>query len=152
MVNFYSNKKGIGTLPLIAGIIIIAIIIFATTNYLLVDNKNSGQINKNYQNEGTDSSRAVDAIMVNGIQTVELSMVNYNYYPDVIRVKKDIPVKIVADTSKVQGCYRSFTIPSMQLTKTFNPSDNSMQFTPTQTGTFAFSCSMGMGKGKLIVI
>ena len=86
-----------------------------------------------------------------GVQVVNLSMGSGNYTPEVIRVKKGIPVRIVADLSKVQGCFRSFLIPQLGVRTYFSDKSDSVEFTPTEAGTFAFSCSMGMGRGTLVV-
>lgn len=88
--------------------------------------------------------------VVNGIQSVNLTMDNYNYYPDTIIVKRGIPVKITM-SSNVQGCYRSLIIPSLNLSKVFSSEGDYLEFTPQNSGTIPFSCSMGMGRGKIIV-
>jgi plastocyanin domain-containing protein len=85
-------------------------------------------------------------------QIVNLTMANYNYSPSVITVKANQPVRIVADLSKVQGCYRAFNIPGLRIQKVFASNDNALEFTPTTPGTYPFSCAMGMGRGTLVVI
>ena len=83
-------------------------------------------------------------------QEVVLSMKNYNYYPNTIKVKSDIPVRIYLDESVV-GCYRGFTIRDFGINKYLKTPEDYIEFTPNKKGTFVFACSMGMGTGKIIV-
>ena len=85
------------------------------------------------------------------IQEVTLSWGKLNYNPEVIEVEKGKPVRIIADTARLQGCFRSFQIPELGVSKSFTETDNALEFTPEKAGTFTFSCSMGMGNGKLVV-
>ena len=84
------------------------------------------------------------------IQEITLSMKNYNYYPQTIKVKVNEPVRIYLDNS-VGGCYRAFTIRSLGISKRLQTPKDYVEFTPTEKGTFGFACSMGMGTGTLIV-
>lgn len=84
------------------------------------------------------------------LQKVVLSMKNFNYYPDIIKVKANQPVEITIDEN-VRGCLRSFSIRDFGVNKYARTPEDKIIFTPTKTGTFSFSCSMGMGYGKLIV-
>ncbi|VVB80450.1 Cupredoxin-like domain protein [uncultured archaeon] len=83
-------------------------------------------------------------------QKVVLSMKNYNYYPNTITVKAGQPVRIYLDSS-VGGCYRSFNIQQLGISKYLATTSDYVEFTPTQKGTYRFACSMGMGTGTLIV-
>ena len=89
--------------------------------------------------------------IVNGVQIARLSWGKFNYEPAVIKLKSGMQAKIVADTDRLQGCFRSISIPDLGLQKSFDENDNTLEFTPQKTGTFAFGCAMGMGSGTLIV-
>ena len=84
------------------------------------------------------------------VQKIVLSMKNGNYYPNTVKVKVGQPVSISLDSS-IRGCYRSFTIRQLGLAKRLTTPSDTLDFTPTQKGTFRFACSMGMGTGTLIV-
>ncbi len=84
------------------------------------------------------------------MQEVNLGMKNYNYYPDIIKVKAGQPVALTLDNS-VKGCLRSFTVKELGVSKFSKSPSEKITFTPIKKGTFAFACSMGMGYGKLIV-
>ncbi len=98
---------------------------------------------------------AGEVVIKNGVQEVILSYKKYpegykfNYYPEVIEVKKDMPVKIIGDKS-LTGCYTSFNILGLGIQHSFFK-DRVLEFTPKKTGEFTFSCAMAMGSGKLVV-
>lgn len=84
------------------------------------------------------------------VQKITLSFKNYNYYPNTIRVNAGQPVSISLDSS-VGGCYRSFTIRELGLSKYLQTPSDTLDFTPTEKGSYRFACVMGMGTGTLIV-
>jgi plastocyanin domain-containing protein len=86
----------------------------------------------------------------NSVQKITLSMKNANYYPQIIIVKVNEPVRIYLDSS-VTGCYRTFTINELGVSKYLEYPTDYVEFTPTKKGSFKFACSMGMGTGTLIV-
>jgi len=84
-------------------------------------------------------------------QVVNLGIKDYNYYPNIINLKYNVPAKIVVDTNKVRGCLQSIVIPDFGVRKFVTAKDNIISFIPNKKGTFSFSCSMGMGFGKIVV-
>ena len=86
-----------------------------------------------------------------GVQVINLGVANYNYDPNTINVQAGKLVRIVGNMQQLAGCLRAFTIPKLGISKVFSNSDNVLEFTPTQPGSYTFSCSMGMGYGTLIV-
>lgn len=85
------------------------------------------------------------------MQVRHLTWGKLNYHPETITVKAGKKVQLVGDTSRLQGCFRSFTIPDLDITGSFDEGKNAIEFTPMTVGEFGFGCSMGMGSGKLIV-
>ena len=85
------------------------------------------------------------------VQIRHLSWGKLNYFPEAITVKAGKKVQLVGDMTRLQGCFRSFTIPDLNVNGNFNEQNNIIEFTPAQPGTFGFGCSMGMGNGRLIV-
>src|SRR3989338_2492784 len=84
-------------------------------------------------------------------QEFTLSLGASNYDPETITVEAGKPVRITADLNSLTGCFRTFLIPDLGIKKQFKAGDDTLEFTPTEKGTFNFRCSMGMGKGTLIV-
>jgi plastocyanin domain-containing protein len=105
------------------------------------------------KNVGADKSSVTGnsvGNVVGNVQKIIVGMKDYNYYPNTIKVKANQPVSISLDET-VGGCFRAFTIRELGLEKYLqNPSDT-LEFTPTQKGSYRFACSMGMGHGTLIV-
>ena len=97
------------------------------------------------------ANQVLPAQIIDGVQAVGLTWGKFNYEPAVIRVKSNMPVRITADLTRLQGCFRSFVIPDLGVYKNFNYNDDSVEFTPVKQGTFVFTCSMGMGSGKIVV-
>lgn len=83
-------------------------------------------------------------------QKITIGMKNYNYYPNTIKVKVNLPVEITLDSS-VKGCYRSFSVPKFKVNKYSQDSGDKIIFTPSERGVFVFRCGMGMGTGTLVV-
>ncbi len=102
---------------------------------------NSGQVSGVKPSAGNSGENA---------QEIVIGMKNYNYYPNTIKVKAGIPVRIRLD-STVVGCFRDFTIREFGIHKYLKTPEESIDFTPTKPGTYTFACSMGMGTGRLIV-
>lgn len=101
-------------------------------------------------NSSSGSSEVYSAPIVNGIQEVTFSLKDYNYYPNTVKVKNGIPVRIYLDSSVV-GCLRSFTVREFGVNEYLQGPEDYVEFTPTKSGTFGFACSMNMGTGVLIV-
>ena len=85
-----------------------------------------------------------------GAQEITLGVKNLNYYPNTITVKQGVPVEITLDSS-VRGCYRSFNIKSLGVSKSSSGPSDTIKFTPDQKGSFEFACGMRMGYGTIIV-
>ena len=139
--HFYLTKMQIGKLLGIIGVILMLTFLLVAGRNILV---NGNKVTSN-------SIKEVSAAVGNDAQVVELTLKNYNYFPNTLNFKKDKLAKIIVDTNKVKGCFTSILIPDLGIRKLVTAKDNVIEFTPTKTGTFRFSCPMGMGSGKIIV-
>ncbi|MBW7571465.1 urease accessory protein UreH domain-containing protein [Caproiciproducens faecalis] len=88
----------------------------------------------------------------NNVQTVSTTLQSGSYSPLV--VQKGVPVKwtIKADADSLNGCNRTITIPQYNLTKTLEPGDNEIEFTPQETGNITYTCWMGMIRSNITVV
>jgi hypothetical protein len=84
-------------------------------------------------------------------QVVEMHVTYRGFQPNIIKVKKGIPVtwRILGD--QVTRCTDRIIVPSLNITKAINSGENIIQFTPTAAGEIPFSCWMGMVRGKFTV-
>lgn len=85
-------------------------------------------------------------------QVVKLSVENGNYVLTPSTFKKDVPVKIEADISKMPGCSKSVVISAFNVRKSVSEGNNIIEFTPDKAGTFNIACSMNMYKGTFTVL
>ena len=85
-------------------------------------------------------------------QIVKLSVDGGRYVLSPSEFKKDVPVRIEADISKMPGCSKSIVISSFNVRKIVSEADNVIEFTPTKTGTFNIACSMNMYRGTFTVV
>lgn len=87
----------------------------------------------------------------NGIQYVT-STLQAGSYPD-ITVKAGEPVEwtIDAPDGSINGCNYSIIQQDLGIQYSFNPGENVIEFTPTETGTYTYTCWMGMITGKIHV-
>src|SRR4030043_406596 len=74
------------------------------------------------------------------------------YSPDVIRVKKGIPLRLIFDRREAGDCSSRIVFPDFQISKTLAPfAKTTLEFTPDKAGEFGFACGMNMLHGSLIV-
>lgn len=86
------------------------------------------------------------------VQVVKMHVENGQYILEPSSVKIGIPVRIEADISRMPGCSKSIVISAFNIQKSLSTSDNTIEFTPNQAGTFNIACSMNMYRGVLTVL
>lgn len=86
-----------------------------------------------------------------GIQEINV-MVKGGYSPDVIVVKKDIPVRINFYRDETTDCSDTIVFGDFKIRKPLPAFKTTpVEFTPEKPGEYTFTCGMGMMRGKLIV-
>lgn len=98
-----------------------------------------------------DSSADTVVEIVDGVQIVNSTLAPGGY-PN-IAVQAGIPVRWVIDAPEgsINGCNYKAVIQDYGIEHTFEPGDNVIEFTPTETGTVHYSCWMGMIQGSIFV-
>lgn len=86
-----------------------------------------------------------------GVQLVN-STLEAGSYPD-ITVQAGLPVRwtIRAEEKHINGCNYTLVIPGLDLSPSFQPGENVLEFTPQTAGTIPYSCWMGMIRGTITV-
>jgi len=103
--------------------------------------------------EVLSASTDKQVVIKQGFQEINITVTNSGYTPEIITLKKDIPVRLILTTINVQSCSRSFTIPALNIQKLLpETGDTVIEFTPKNLGPLAFSCSMGMYTGRFNII
>ncbi len=102
------------------------------------------------QSSGDSPNKAVE--IVDGKQIVYMTQQIAGYSPNQFTLKKGIPViwKITSESQFTCAAYIS--MPSQGIRQPLKLGENTIEFTPTQTGQMRFTCSMGMYKGVFNVI
>jgi len=86
-----------------------------------------------------------------GIQEVKIT-VKGGYDPDVIVVKKGIPVRLNFYRDETADCSDTVVFGDFNVRKPLLAfQTTSVEFTPEKEGEYVFTCGMGMLRGKLIV-
>lgn len=110
---------------------------------------------QNFVEVATSNGRVagVTAANVGGSQEVSIDVFSSGYSPNNITLKSGVKTRLLLKTSNTSGCARSFTIPSLKLSKLLPESGTeTLEFTPVKKGPLVFSCSMGMYTGQFNVI
>ncbi|MFQ5865637.1 MAG: heavy metal translocating P-type ATPase [bacterium] len=96
--------------------------------------------------------RQAQAAQVKGnIQEIQIT-VKGGYSPDIIRVRKGVPLRLVFDRQEAGDCSSRVVFPDFHASKTLAPfARTTLEFTPDKAGEFGFACGMNMLHGTLIV-
>lgn len=95
--------------------------------------------------------RAQAAQVKGNVQEIVVT-VRGGYSPDIIRVKKGIPLRLIFNRQEAGECSSRVVFPDFQASKTLPPfTRTTLEFTPDKAGEFGFACGMNMLHGTLIV-
>ncbi|MBR9705699.1 hypothetical protein GOV14_01565 [Candidatus Pacearchaeota archaeon] len=92
-----------------------------------------------------------DAIIRNGYQEINMEVNRYGWTPDSFVLKKGVPVKWNINVIGLTGCNNEIIVPSYDIDIKLKKGMQTVEFTPTKTGTIRWSCWMGMIPGSFIV-
>ncbi len=86
-----------------------------------------------------------------GLQEIKVT-VKGGYSPDVIVVKKDIPVRLNFYRDETSSCSEQVVFGDFGIARDLPAFKTTpIEFTPEKEGEFTFACGMNMLRGKLIV-
>ena len=99
------------------------------------------------------SRKKSQAASMKGSELQEVKIiVKGGYSPDVIVVKKGIPVRLNFYRDEADDCSDTVVFGDFKIRKPLPAyKTTSVEFTPEKEGEYVFTCGMGMLKGKLIV-
>jgi copper chaperone CopZ len=131
---------------------ILSLEVFKTYKATVLSESDGVQQTNQINVESLNGNSGSNSVATTGdVQKVQFSVSGSTYYPYPIRVKKGIPVQLIADMNNMPGCSRSIVIPEFGIRKIMSEGDNVIEFTPDKSGTFQFFCSMNMYRGQIIV-
>ncbi|HSO73814.1 MAG TPA: cupredoxin domain-containing protein [Blastocatellia bacterium] len=86
-----------------------------------------------------------------GVQEIDV-MVKDGYSPDVISVKRGLPVRLNFYRDETASCSEQIVFGDFGIARNLPPFKTTpIEFTPEKTGEFTFTCGMNMLRGKLVV-
>ena len=106
-----------------------------------------------HAHHAADEAPAVQPTLVDGVQVVEIDVTPMGYSIDKISLAAGVPVRLLFTRTKKGGCTDTVQVPAFGVEPVALPLNEAVaiDFTPTESGTFAFACSMDMVKGALLV-
>jgi len=84
-------------------------------------------------------------------QAVNMDLTYRGYSPNVLFVKKDIPVRWIINVKQMSGCTDEIIMPEYNIKKSLEYGENIIEFVPKKLGDLKFSCWMQMVWGKFVV-
>jgi plastocyanin domain-containing protein len=101
-----------------------------------------------FMGEGTRAAASVDAT---GVQQIKVT-VKGGYTPDVIVVKRGVPVELDFYRAETSDCTEQVVFGDFGISRRLPAFKTTpITFTPERAGEFSFTCGMNMVRGKLIV-
>ncbi len=90
-------------------------------------------------------------INTDNIQAVEMNVSSAGFSPNILYVKKGIPVEWIVNGNYNVGCSNELILKDYNIDQRLTSGKNIITFTPRDTGEIKFSCRMGMIWGKFVV-
>lgn len=92
------------------------------------------------------------ATQENGVQTASILVSQSRYTPNVITVKKGVPLKLAITADDTAGCASDIVFPTLNIRRVVPAGQTIvLDILLDHEGEFPFHCSMDMARGKLIV-
>lgn len=83
---------------------------------------------------------------------IDMMVTPTGYSPNVIRVKKGVPVELNITNPGDNSCFSTFMMPDFNLNNVnLKAGTTKLSFTPDKAGEYTFTCGMNMFKGTIIV-
>lgn len=96
-------------------------------------------------------SKGQAAAVSRGIQEARI-IVKGGYAPDTIELETGVPARLVFNRQESDPCSEKVLLDGFGLSADLPEGDDvTVEFTPTEPGTYEFACQMGMLRGKLVV-
>ncbi|PIN69784.1 hypothetical protein COV93_04045 [Candidatus Woesearchaeota archaeon CG11_big_fil_rev_8_21_14_0_20_43_8] len=100
---------------------------------------------------GTTGDASAVTLDAGGYQEIRMEVTRDGWNPDKFVLKNGVPVKWIIDGKEINGCNNAIQVPKFGLKFDIKPGIQTIEFTPTESGTISWSCWMGMIPGVFIV-
>jgi heme/copper-type cytochrome/quinol oxidase subunit 2 len=104
--------------------------------------------------DNTGSTEKVTAVDVTkeSAPKIKMEVTPTGYSPNLIKVKKGVPVELEVHNPLENSCLSVFNFPDFNINNVnLKTGNTNLTFTPTDSGVYTFSCGMDMFKGTVIV-
>jgi len=101
---------------------------------------------------GSAASPGADIVVKDGFQEIKMDVIRSGWSPNKFVLKKGVPVKWIIDGKEITGCNNAIQVPKLGLNFKIKQGLQTIEFTPTETGTISWSCWMGMIQGLFVVV
>lgn len=88
---------------------------------------------------------------IDGYQIIRMNVTRNGWEPDTFALEEGVPVKWIIDGQEITNCNKAIQVPKYGLKFDIKQGEQTIEFTPTETGVVSWSCWMGMIPGKFIV-
>jgi sulfite exporter TauE/SafE/copper chaperone CopZ len=85
------------------------------------------------------------------VQVVKMDLTYRGYVPNVLYVKRGVPVQWIINVKQISGCTNEILVEKLEIKRDLQLGENIIEFTPTEIGEIPFSCWMKMVWGKFVV-
>ncbi|TDL74467.1 hypothetical protein E2R56_09820 [Rhodococcus qingshengii] len=147
------DTKGISPFNIIsAGLVLIALFLFLYSSDLVKIPGESEAVQTEENNTSTSPKNTELDITKETNPKIEMMITPTGYTPNVIKVKKGVPVELNITNPGDNSCFSTFMMPDFDLNNVnLKTGTTKLTFTPDKEGEYTFSCGMNMFKGTVIV-
>lgn len=108
------------------------------------------QLGRNQISNSSSKADISKAVLKDGVQELTMTVDGSGFTPNILYVKKNVPVKWILKGDAINPCNNAIAIPSLNKQYTVKPGENVIEFTPGDKD-INFSCWMGMIRGTIKV-
>jgi heme/copper-type cytochrome/quinol oxidase subunit 2 len=147
------DTKGISPFNIFsAGLVLIALFLFLYSSDLVKIPGESEAAQTEENNTSTSAKKTELDITKETNPKIEMMITPTGYTPNVIKVKKGVPVELNISNPGDNSCFSTFMMPDFDLNNVnLKAGTTKLTFTPDKEGEYTFSCGMNMFKGTVIV-
>ncbi|PAE42463.1 cupredoxin domain-containing protein [Bacillus sp. 7884-1] len=147
------DTKGISPFNILsAGLVLIALFLFLYSSDLVKIPGESEAVQTEENNTSTSPKNTELDITKETNPKIEMMITPTGYTPNVIKVKKGVPVELNITNPGDNSCFSTFMMPDFDLNNVnLKAGTTKLTFTPDKEGEYTFSCGMNMFKGTVIV-
>ncbi|MDR4946833.1 cupredoxin domain-containing protein [Neobacillus cucumis] len=150
---FSINTEELSPFAIIGGgIVLVSLFLFMySSDMVKIPSKNDTAQTQATSSQETSSSEV--NVTTENKPIVKIQIKETGYSPNVIRVKKGVPVELnIINPLDSSNCLSTFMIPDFNINNLkLKTGTTNLSFTPDKTGEYTFNCGMNMFKGKIIV-